>query len=44
MNLTDYGASGGVGHHVRAVHRAAPRPPAGQSKVLIVPDIFDPAL
>jgi uncharacterized protein YbjT (DUF2867 family) len=55
MNLTDFGASGGIGGHdiarvaqrgphVRAVYRAAPGTPAGQSKVLIVRGIFDPAL
>jgi putative NADH-flavin reductase len=56
MNITVFGASGGIGghvialaaqrgHHVRAVYRAAPgTPPAGQAKVLIVPDIFDPAV
>jgi putative NADH-flavin reductase len=55
MNITVFGASGGIGghvialaaqrgHHVRAVYRAAPgTPPPGQAKVLIVPDIFDPA-
>ena len=55
MNITVFGASGGIGghvtalatqrgHHVRAVYRAAPgTPPRGQANVLIVPDIFDPA-
>jgi NAD(P)H-binding len=56
MNITVFGASGGIGshvvalaaqrgHHVCAVYRAAPgTPPAGQAKVLIVPDIFDRAV
>lgn len=55
MQLTVFGASGGVGghvvalaagrgHHVRAVYRAAPRiSPPGQAEILIRPDIFDPA-
>jgi uncharacterized protein YbjT (DUF2867 family) len=56
MNITVFGASGGIGSHVvalatqrghdvRAVYRAAPRtPPRGRVEALIVPDIFDPAL
>jgi uncharacterized protein YbjT (DUF2867 family) len=55
MNITVFGASGGIGahvvavaaqrgHHVRAVYRAAPQsPPPGNAEVLIAPDIFDPA-
>ena len=55
MNITVFGASGGIGgqvialaaqrgHHVRAVYRAAPdTPPPGNAEVLIAPDIFDPA-
>lgn len=56
MNITVFGASGGIGrhvvdlatqrgHHVRAVYRAAPPvPPAGQAEIVISPDIFDPDL
>jgi uncharacterized protein YbjT (DUF2867 family) len=55
LNLTVFGASGGIGahvvalaaqrgHQVRAVYRAAPpAPPPGPAEVLITPDIFDPA-
>jgi putative NADH-flavin reductase len=55
MIITVFGASGGTGsqvaaiaaqrgHVVRAVFRTPPdAPPPGQSKVLIIPDIFDPA-
>ena len=55
MNITVFGASGGIGshvaalaaqrgHHVRAVYRTAPpAPPPGPAEVLITPDIFDPA-
>jgi putative NADH-flavin reductase len=55
MNITVFGASGGIGahvvtvaaqrsHHVRAVYRAAPQsPPPGNAEALIAPDIFDPA-
>jgi putative NADH-flavin reductase len=55
MNITVFGASGGIGahvvavaaqrgHHVRAVYRAAPQsPPPGNAEVLIAPEIFDPA-
>src|SRR5215475_6045875 len=54
MNITVFGASGGIGthvvdlatqrgHQVRAVYRAAPHvPPAGQAEILVGPDIFDP--
>jgi hypothetical protein len=54
MNITVFGASGGIGghvtalaaqrgHHVRAVYRAAPAaPPPGQAEVVIAPDVFDP--
>src|SRR5262245_2502370 len=54
MNITVFGASGGIGthvvdlatqrgHQVRAVYRAAPRvPPAGQAEILVSYDIFDP--
>jgi uncharacterized protein YbjT (DUF2867 family) len=55
MNITVFGASGGIGthlvslaaqrgHQVRAVYRTTPQtPPPGQAEVLIGPDIFDPA-
>jgi uncharacterized protein YbjT (DUF2867 family) len=55
MNLTVFGASGGIGthvvdlavqrgHQVRAVYRSAPHtPPGGPAEILISPDIFDPA-
>src|SRR5215469_17371058 len=54
MKITVFGASGGIGthavdlatqrgHQVRAVYRAAPHvPPAGQTEILVSPDIFDP--
>jgi uncharacterized protein YbjT (DUF2867 family) len=54
MNITVFGASGGIGahvvdlatrrgHQVRAVYRATPQiPPAGQAEILVSPDIFDP--
>jgi len=54
MNITVFGASGGIGTHVvdlaaqrghalRAVYRAVPPvPPAGQAEILVSPDIFDP--
>ena len=54
MNITVFGASGGVGthtvalaaergHQVRAIYRAAPQdPPPGQAEILISPDIFGP--
>src|SRR5262244_4208110 len=54
MNITVFGASGGIGthvvdlatqrgHHVRAIYQAAPHvPPAGQAEILVGPDIFDP--
>jgi uncharacterized protein YbjT (DUF2867 family) len=54
MNITVFGASGGIGthvvdlatqrgHQVRAVYRAAPHiPPAGQAEILVGQDIFDP--
>ena len=52
MNITVFGASGGIGshvaalaaergHHVRAVYRATPgSPPPGQAEILVAPDIF----
>ena len=55
MNITVFGASGGIGghvvalaaqhgHDVRAVYRATPPAPLpGQAEILIAPDIFDPA-
>jgi nucleoside-diphosphate-sugar epimerase len=55
MNITVFGASGGIGshvvdlagqrgHHVRAVYRATPRTsPADETQALIATDIFDPA-
>jgi uncharacterized protein YbjT (DUF2867 family) len=54
MNITVFGASGGIGTHVvdlatqrghpvRAVYRATPQvPPAGQAEILVSQDIFDP--
>jgi hypothetical protein len=54
MNITVFGASGGVGghvvalaaqrgHHVRAVYRATPAtPPPSKAETLIAPDVFDP--
>ena len=56
MQLTVFGASGGVGthvvalaaqrgHQVRAIYRATPQPPPPQrAEVLLAPDIFDPAV
>jgi len=56
MNITVFGASGGIGthlvtlaaqrgHQVRAIYRTTPQdPPPGQAEIIIVPDIFDPAL
>src|SRR5437762_1170886 len=56
MQLTVFGASGGVGthvvslaaqrgHHVRAVYRTTPQPPPPQrAEVLLASDIFDPAV
>ena len=55
MQLTVFGASGGVGthvvalaaqrgHQVRAVYRSTPQPPPPQrAEVFLTPDIFDPA-
>ena len=54
MNITVFGASGGIGshvvalavqrgHHVRAIYRTTPHdPPPSQAEVLIDPDIFGP--
>ena len=54
MNITVFGASGGIGthvvalaaqhgHQVRAIYRTTPHtPPPGQAEILIAPDIFDP--
>jgi uncharacterized protein YbjT (DUF2867 family) len=54
MNITVYGASGGVGshvvalaaqrgHRVRAVYRTTPpTPPPARAETLLTPDIFDP--
>ena len=56
MNITVFGASGGIGTHARHPRRPArppgpghlphhtARPAPGQAEILIVPDIFDPAL
>jgi len=53
MNITVFGASGGIGsqvvsmgaergHQVRAVYRSTPSdPPPAQAEILIAPDIFD---
>ena len=55
MNITVFGASGGIGthlvtlaaqrgHQVRAIYRTTPQdPPPGQAEILISEDIFDPA-
>ena len=54
MNITVFGASGGIGthvvslavqrgHQVRAVYRATPQDPPSGAEILIGPDIFDPA-
>ena len=55
MNITVFGASGGIGthlvalaaergHQVRAIYRTTPQdPPPAQAEILISPDIFDPA-
>jgi len=55
MNITVFGASGGIGthvvalatqrgHQVRAIYRATPQtPPPGRAEVLLAADIFDPA-
>ena len=54
MNITVFGASGGIGthlvslacergHQVRAVYRSTPQtPPPGQAEILTSPDIFAP--
>src|SRR6516165_9818883 len=54
MNITVFGASGGIGshvvtlavqrgHQVRAIYRTTPHdPPPSQAQALIAPDIFDP--
>jgi hypothetical protein len=53
MNITVFGASGGIGshvaalatqrgHHVRAVYRAAPAAPPAEAEIVIAPDVFDP--
>jgi putative NADH-flavin reductase len=56
MNITVFGASGGIGthvidlaaqrgHQVRAVYRSTPQvPPSAQTEILVSPDIFDPSL
>ena len=56
MNITVFGASGGIGthvvrlggqrgHQVRAIYRTTPQdPPPGQAEILITPDIFAPGL
>jgi uncharacterized protein YbjT (DUF2867 family) len=55
MNITVFGASGGIGahivalatergHQVRAIYRTTPpNPPPAQAEIVISPDIFDPA-
>jgi NAD(P)H-binding len=55
MNITVFGASGGIGthvvtlaaqrgHQVRAVYRTAPpTPPPGHTEILLTPDILEPA-
>jgi len=53
MNITVFGASGGIGghvvalaaqhgHHVRAVHRQAPAAPPAGAETVIAPDVLDP--
>lgn len=53
MNITVFGASGGIGghvtalaaqrgHHVRAVYRQAPAAPPPGAEIVIAPDVFDP--
>ena len=54
MNITVFGASGGIGahavalaaergHQVRAIYRTTPQdPPPGPAEILVGPDIFDP--
>jgi nucleoside-diphosphate-sugar epimerase len=54
MNITVFGASGGIGthvvslaaqrgHQVRAIYRTTPQdPPGRQAEILVAPDIFDP--
>jgi putative NADH-flavin reductase len=55
MNITVFGASGGIGthlvslasqrgHQVRAIYRTTPQTPPPVAEILITPDIFDPAL
>jgi len=55
MNITVFGASGGIGghvtalavergHHVRAVYRQAPAVPPPGAEIVIAPDVFDPDL
>jgi uncharacterized protein YbjT (DUF2867 family) len=54
MNITVFGASGGIGthvvdlaaqhgHQIRAIYRATPQSPPGQAEILVAQDIFDPA-
>jgi nucleoside-diphosphate-sugar epimerase len=53
VNITVFGASGGIGghvvalavqrgHHVRAVYRQAPAAPPAGAETVIAPDVFDP--
>jgi uncharacterized protein YbjT (DUF2867 family) len=55
MNITVFGASGGIGghvvalaaqrgHHVRAVYRQAPAAPPAGAETVTAPDVFDPGL
>jgi nucleoside-diphosphate-sugar epimerase len=55
MNITVFGASGGIGghvialaaqrgHRVRAVYRQAPAAPPDGAEIVIAPDVFDPDL
>jgi hypothetical protein len=55
MNITVFGASGGIGghvtalaaqhgHHVRAIYRQPPAAPPAGAEIVIAPNVFDPGL